>query len=104
LYIFADHSEIEKPKAWRITFFGKGTEMILVHKDGLGIITASCSTLLKHPVQRFRIEIKEVAEQMQPDSNYAKRHGAWPHWAISYIRIREYRIRLFGRGFFSHEV
>jgi hypothetical protein len=101
--IFEDDGAIEKPGSWRVMFFGKD-DGILSHKDGQDSIILTPSDLPKRPIQRFRIEIKEVTDPVNPDTTYAKKYGQFPHWTISYIRVKEFRIRLFGKGFFSHAV
>jgi hypothetical protein len=97
-----DDSSVEKPGEWRIMFYGKGRR-ILGHKDGKGFIFVEGNDI-PNPIQYFRVQIKEIAEDMPEGTNYAKRYGTKVFLAISLIRVREYRFNIFGRRFLTHEV
>lgn len=97
-----DDSWIEKPKKWRMMFYGKGRRT-LGHKDGEGFIYIEDGDI-PNPIQYFRVQIKEAAEDMPEDNNYAKQYGTKVFLTISLIRIREYRFNIFSRWFWVYEV
>jgi len=102
-----DDSEIEKPKKWRMMFYGEDGNKLkqtLGHKDGQYNIIVQGKDI-PNRIRWFRVEIKEVAEDMEANSNYAKRKGTTKvYWAISLIKVWEYRFSIFGRRFCEHEL
>lgn len=102
----ADDHDIEKPKKWRMTFFGvdnNGLKQTLGHKDGEYNIFVRGRDI-PNPIQWFKVEIKEIAEDMEANTNYAKQHGTKVHWTIALIRLKEYRFNMFGKRFCEHEL
>lgn len=103
----ADDSDIEKPKKWRMMFYGKnknGLRQTLCHQDGENDIFVKGEDI-PNPIQVFRTEIKEVAENMPASSNYAKRYLTTKvYWTISLIKVREYRFSICGKRFWKHEL
>lgn len=98
----ADNSGIEKPARWRMMFYGKG-HRTLGHRDGEGFISVTDSQIPAY-IQYSQVQIKEIADDMREDSNYAKRHGTKVFWTISFIRMKEYRFHIFGKRFWVHEL
>ena len=102
---FITDDDIETPKKWRMMFYrddDNGQKRTLGHKDGEHTIFVKGRDI-PNPVQEFRVEIKEVAEDMNMTTNYAKQYGAKPYWSISLIKLREYRINI-NKRFWEHEV
>ena len=99
--IITDDSGVEKPAEWRMMFYGRGGRT-LSHKDGLGFIYVEDD--IPQNVQRIRVEVKGVAEDMAEDTNYAKQRGMKVYWSVSLIKIREYRFKALGKRFWEHEV
>ncbi len=97
-----DDDWIEKPTKWRMMFYGSGHKT-LCHKDGKGFISVK-SNDIPNRIQYFQIQIKESAEDMRGDSNYAKRYGVKVYWTISLIKLREYKLKIFGKRFWTHAI
>lgn len=102
-----DDSDIEKPKKWRMLFYGEDNNkqrQTLGHNDGQCNISVQ-SRDIPNRIRWFRVEIKEVAEDMPVNSNYFKRNCTTKvHWTISLVKIWEYRFSIFGRRFCEHEL
>ncbi len=101
-----DDSDMEKPKKWRMMFYKEdqnGLKHALCHKDGEYEIFVKGSDI-SNPIQWFEIKIREVAEDMKEDTNYAKQHGTKVFWTISLIRLTEYRFNILGKRFCKHEL
>ena len=102
-----DYSDIEKPKKWRMMSYGEDDnkqKQTLSHNDGEYNISIQ-SRNIPNRIRWFRVEIKEVAEDMPVNSNYFKRNCTTKvHWTISLVKIWEYRFSIFGRRFCEHEL
>lgn len=103
----SDNSDIEKPKKWRMMFYGEDAnkqKQTLGHKDGQYNISVQ-SKDIPNRIRWFRVEIKEVAEDMSVNSNYSKRNDTTKvYWTISLVNLWEYRFSIFGRRFCEHEL
>ena len=74
------------------------------HKDGEGDIFVGGEDI-PNPIQKFRVLIKEVAEDLRTDSNYAKRNLTTKvYWTISLIKVKEYKFNMFGKRLWRHEL
>lgn len=102
-----DDSDIEKPEKWRMMFYGEDDNkqrQTLSHNDGEYNISVQ-SRDIPNRIRWFRVEIKEVAEDMPVNSNYSKRNCTTKvHWTISLVKLWEYRFSIFGRKFCEHEL
>lgn len=98
-----DREWIEKPKEWRMMFYGEDRNVSLGRPiDGKNFISIKGNDIPKC-IQYITVYVKEPMEDMPEGSNYAIRYGKHIFWTIS-LRIKEYRFRIGNKRFWIHEL
>lgn len=99
-----DQYLLEKPDRWTMTLYGENPNYGLEDKHGECFIYHSRGRKAV-PIQSFKVWIDEPAQEMSPESNYAKVYKTTKiHWTVSSLEIKEYRFRFLGKGFWEHEI